>query len=235
MYANAISAVVNTWCIWQLKMYNETRGLVNQTVRVTYNHMPDVIIKYKDSSGNITTRRISDLNTDNKESINAFCHMRNTRRTFSISNIVYAENAETGEVIEKPWEENAIYNAIDGREKLSSLTSNILPAIKALKHFSMQVRGFAKRERNHIIKFIQKHSDVSQYNSEEQDEWLHKLWVGDIYEYRDGDHTEYVKHLKVIPQSLKNEVREVAIAIARGSGRKQIPPEIATQINNDYT
>ena len=196
--------------------------------------MSEIIIKYKDGSGDVSERTISDIKPENSETIDAFCHLRNSRRSFKLFNIISAANAVTGEVIENPWIEFGLSKSDDGRERLESITIHILPAIKALKFLSMQLRGFAKRERKHILKFINSNADSSQYSDKELDEWLYKLWVGDVYAYRDGNHSEYEEVLNEIPNSLKEKSRNVAIAIARGSTRKEVSREIFEKINREY-
>ena len=196
--------------------------------------MTELIIKYKDGSGDITERRISDVRLENAEVIDAFCHLRNARRSFKISNIIFATDAATGHVIKNPWAEFGLSKVSNGRERLESLTISILPAIKALKHFSMQIRGFAKRERAHLLDFIKNNIDVSQYSDDELDQWLYKLWIGDIYAYHDGDHSEYEELLREIPDFLAVQTHDIAIKIARGSGRKKIPQEIIEKINCDF-
>jgi predicted DNA-binding transcriptional regulator YafY len=117
--------------------------------------MTKLVIRYKDFSGDITEMRISDISPKGRDAINAFCHLRQEKRTFKIANIIYAAYPETGELVENPWKLFGLSFAEDGRERISSKTFPILPAIKALKFFSMQIRGFAKRERTHIVRFIQ--------------------------------------------------------------------------------
>lgn len=46
------------------------------------NKIIDLIIKYQNSSGDVTERRISDIIPEGLDSINAFCHLRQERRTF---------------------------------------------------------------------------------------------------------------------------------------------------------
>lgn len=193
-----------------------------------------IIIRYKDSEGTVTERGISDICHENSETVEAFCQLRQERRSFKMDRIIRAVKAETGEVIENHWAEFSLSMASDGRERLESITIKIIPAIKALKYFSLQIRGFAKRERTHILTFIKENSDISQYSAEELEEWLYKLWVGDIYTYRKGNHSEYKQLLREIPHSLIEKAHTVAIAIAGGSGRRRMPQEMLERINSDY-
>lgn len=62
--------------------------------------MPDLLIRYKDSAGNVTDRRVSDFELDEPGYFFAFCHERGEGRTFKVSRVVSAIDAETGEVVE---------------------------------------------------------------------------------------------------------------------------------------
>jgi predicted DNA-binding transcriptional regulator YafY len=85
--------------------------------------MRELIIGYKDSSGEISERRISGvLPMKNRESIGAFCHLRNAWRTFLVGNIIFAVDAQTGEIIENPWKDLGIASTAGGRETLERNT-----------------------------------------------------------------------------------------------------------------
>lgn len=60
----------------------------------------ELIISYKDYEGNVTERRISDIIVENSRQIDAYCHLRNARRSFVFKRIMSAIDAHTGEVIE---------------------------------------------------------------------------------------------------------------------------------------
>jgi hypothetical protein len=62
--------------------------------------MAELLIRYADSAGNTSERRISDIEPEDPGYIGAFCHERQEGRTFKVSRIVSAIDAETGEVIE---------------------------------------------------------------------------------------------------------------------------------------
>lgn len=62
--------------------------------------MAELLIRYVDAEGNATERRVSDIEPDGRDHISAFCHERQEGRTFKISRIASAIDAETGEVIE---------------------------------------------------------------------------------------------------------------------------------------
>ncbi len=79
--------------------------------------------------------------------------------------IVHAVNPDTGEVL-NPYQ--LIGSSPQGsRESLESITWRVIPIVKALKFFTLSTRGFAKREREHVIQFLQEVTDVSAYSKEE--------------------------------------------------------------------
>ena len=196
--------------------------------------MDELIIRYKDFSGDITERKISDIETDGSEAIDAYCHSRNARRTFKIANIVFAADPDTGELVTNIWKAIGLSQAADGRERIDSLLADLLNSIKAIKFFALLVRGFAKRERAHILNFIRQNAVVSEYTDAEIEEWLQGLWCADIYKYRDGDTGEYEALLQSIPDSQRRICRVTALAIAAGSKRRLIAPEVLERINNDF-
>jgi hypothetical protein len=111
---------------------------------------PEIIIQYKDSEGNILKRTISDITLDGDRKINAFCHLRNDIRTFHIANIEHIIDPKTGNIEKNPWK----YFGLTESVGIMALVHQFLPAIKALKIFSKLIRGFSKRERMHIVRFI---------------------------------------------------------------------------------
>ncbi|HCZ16972.1 MAG TPA: hypothetical protein DHV85_20865 [Candidatus Accumulibacter sp.] len=62
--------------------------------------MAELLIRYKDGGGNITDRRISEIEPHEPGYILALCHKRGEDRTFKVSRIVSAIDAATGEVVE---------------------------------------------------------------------------------------------------------------------------------------
>lgn len=196
--------------------------------------MPELLIHYRDSSGDVTDRVISDYRPDGADAIDAHCHVRNARRSFKLTSIIYAANPETGEVVPNVWKAFGMAKAPDGRERLVSLVAIYVPTIKALKFFAKHVRGFAKRERGHIIQFIRGNADTASYSDAELDEWLQQLWCGDVYAYGNGDTAEYETLLRAIPTNQKPASRKTAIAIAAGSGRRNIAPELLERINQEF-
>ncbi len=196
--------------------------------------MTSLIIKYKTFEGEISERQISDIKTETQDSIDAFCHVRNERRSFKIGNISQAIDADTGELVENIWKYLGMELAPDGREILLSITAKYLSAIKALKFFSLITRGFSFRERSHLVLFIQTHTISDDYSSEEVDSWLQQLWCGNIYSYKDGNTNEYFQLLDSIALVIKLECKVVALNIARGSGRRPILKEVLDQIELDF-
>lgn len=195
--------------------------------------MIEILIKYRDGSGEITERRISDLRLESATTIDAYCHLRQARRPFRIDRIVHAVDPDTGEVI-NPWKLVGTATLPDGRETLESLTWRVIPAIKALKFFTLTTRGFRKRERDRVVQFVQEIADVSSYSKDEISEWVYKLWCGDLYAYGNGDTSEYTETLRNIPASLLNQCRDYALLIAKGSGRRPIEPSWIERIENEF-
>lgn len=117
---------------------------------------------------------------------------------------------------------------------IESLLWQVLPAIKALKFFTLSTRGFRQRERDRVTQFVQEVADLRAYSKEEIGEWVYKLWCGDLYTYRDGDTTEYTETLQNIPSALLNRCRDYALLIARGSGRKPVDPIWVERIETEF-
>jgi hypothetical protein len=143
--------------------------------------------------------------------------------------IVHALDPYTGEVLNP-------YTLLPDADSstLDALTWRALPAIKALKFFTLSTRGFSKRERNLVADFVREITDVRGYAQEEQENWLNKLWCGDLYAYRDGDTTEYTETLKAIPREFLVRCRDYALLIARGSGRKPVDPAWLERIETEF-
>ncbi len=196
--------------------------------------MEKIAIQYRDSSGEITERQISEIEPEGMDAIFAYCHTRDAGRTFKLANILVAADSETGEAIENIWKKFGLAVSPDGRERIESLLANALPAIKALKFFTLMERGFAKRERGHLLQFMKQNFEVSSYSDEEIDEWLQKIWCGDIYAFRDGNTAEYEFLLNAIPSSMKRSCRETALLVAAGSKRRRLEQEAIDRINREF-
>lgn len=191
--------------------------------------MAEFQIRYRDSSGEITERRISDLRLENETTYDAFCHLREARRPFRMDRIVHAVIPSTGEVV-NPYQLLGTSN----HPTLDALLWRALPAIKAVKFFTLSTRGFAKRERERVTQFVREFAEAASHTKEEVEEWVYMLWCGDLYAYRDGDITEYTETLKAIPNELRARCRDYAVLIARGSGRKPIDPHWAERIDSEF-
>ncbi|WP_323164048.1 hypothetical protein [Pseudomonas atacamensis] len=172
-------------------------------------------IKYQDGAGNITERDISDPCKETDKTIDAFCHMRSERRSFHLDRILHSVATDTGELL-NPYQ---LVPIMRDPESLDSLTWRVRPAIKALKFFSLTTRGFSKRERQHLNKFVKELVALPQ-SDEEISAWVYDLWCADMYQYRDGDDQEYKEILEYIPPSLLEVCRAYAIRIVGGAANK---------------
>lgn len=202
-------------------------------------------IVYLDYDGEITSRRISDIRPlddvqadgfkkERRDRIKAYCHLRSENLEFNLFNILQAVITETGEVIENLWAFLGMVEDKNGRPKINALVASLLSAIKSLKYFCLQVRikrGFAQKEREKILNYILKNSDVPFERYKELDEWLVKIWCGDMYKKPDPIYLEF---LKFIPESQLNGCRETAFNIASGSGRRQIEQDVIDRINKEF-
>jgi len=196
--------------------------------------MAEFLIIYRDSSGNEEERCISDINADSMSTIDAYCELRQARRTFRIDRIIYAVNLQTGEII-NPWIFINGGVGTDNRETLNLLTWDALPAIKALNFFMKTTRGGRKREIDILVQFIQEITDVTSYSYDELSDWIKNLWCGGIQEYIDGYPSEYVYNLKLISPLLLERCRYYALLIAMGSGRKPIDKVLLERIKNEFS
>ena len=172
-----------------------------------------IVIKYQDGSGQITEREISDLRLENENNIDAFCHVREERRTFNLDRIMHAVMPETGELL-NPYQ---LMPLMRDPESLDSLTWEARHAIKALKFFSLTTRGFGKRERKHVEAFVKSLVNSQSHSDEDISEWVYRLWCADIDNYRNGNIEEYKGLLENIPNSLLDACRSLAVRISIGS------------------
>lgn len=191
-------------------------------------------IDYIDSDGELSQRVISDIHTEGKDFIDAYCHLRNDRRLFKMKNILLMSNAETGEIVSDIWREFGLDISADGRRSIDSILFACIGAIKALKFFSLTTRGFAKRERGWIVEFVKDQPGMEAYSESEIEDWLQSLWCGDVHEYRSGNFQEYKLILNAIPTNMMPKCKEVAVKIAAGSKRREIDPELYDRINSDF-
>ena len=165
-------------------------------------------------------------------SIDAFCHLRKARRPFKMDRIVHAVNPDTGEVL-NPYCLVAAPR-VDDRPAIESVLWQALPAIKALKFFALSTRGWGQRERDRVTQFVQEIGGSNSLSKEEITEWVHKLRCGDLHTYRNGDTIEYTEILQNIPKALLDRCRDVALSIARGSGRKLANPTWTERIESEF-
>lgn len=145
---------------------------------------------------------------------------------------------ETGEMIADPWAFFGISQQSEGdteRQSLDTLTWEALPAIKALKFFTITTRDLSKRERSKMVQFVEEVCKVSAYTKEEIGEWLQKLWCANVYDYRDGRTEEYAGLLRSIPANLIARCQDYALWIAKGSGRKQLDPHWIQRIECEFS
>lgn len=181
--------------------------------------------RYQSSDGELTERTIGEWQAGGVQgSIEAYCELRGEVRTFTLQRMSCLIDLSTGEIISDPWEffgvpKNVSFDA--ERRSIDVLTWEALPAIKALKFFTLTTRGFRKRERERVLKFAQEVCDLSAYSSDEISAWLQGLWCGAIYEYARGATDEYKNLLDTIPPHLVDRCRDYALWIAKGSGRKE--------------
>ena len=69
---------------------------------------------------------------------------------------------------------------------------------------------------------------------DEIDEWVHSPWVGDVQAYCHGDASEFLEVVAAVSHSQRSACRETAIAIARGSGRRPLDPDLLSHINHEW-
>lgn len=75
---------------------------------------PELIIKYEDRSGVVTTRTLSNIRYKNSFQFNAYCHLRKEKRTFLNSSVIVATNP-SGNAIDElsvKWGENGLRRTI---------------------------------------------------------------------------------------------------------------------------
>lgn len=188
-----------------------------------------VLITYRDVFGEVTEREISDLMlSPYGKSVDAFCHLRNDRRTFALDRVHSVVNIETGEVLSNLAQ---LIECPSGH--FIPPSGDLVTAVKALKYFCLQVRrkrGFAMKERQKILLFIERNDKDGELTGP-LDEWLQGLWAGNIFDPE--DHT-YQQNLNHIPAEMRAECRAAAIYIASGSGRVPRSEEDMVRINWEY-
>lgn len=141
--------------------------------------------------------------------------MRNERRVFNLDRITFSMTVNNGKLL-NPYQ---LVLQIRDPESLDSLTWKVRQAIKSLKFFSLTTRGFSKRERQHLNKFVKELVALPQ-SDEAISDWVYDLWSADLYQYRDGDVKEHKGLLEHIPGSLLEVCRTYAIKIVGGAVNK---------------
>lgn len=193
-----------------------------------------IAIKYRDGSGCITERLISDLQPESATTIDAFCHLRQERRSFNLERIVHAINPDTGEIL-NPWKLAGLSVADGVREPLDSIAWSAMPAIKALKFFTLTTRGTRQRELSRLAQFVKQIVDVAMYSDDELIAWVKQLSCWDMTHAWDrGDTAEYTELLRRIPRAMLSTCHANAVTIAAGSGRKPLDPDWIERINNEF-
>lgn len=192
--------------------------------------------QYQGSDGQFTKRAIANWTPSGwPGSIDAFCELRQEERSFNIQKMSDLVDAESGEVIADPWSYFGLIKGSGDKPDIDALTWEALPAIKALKFFTLTTRGFSKRERQRVLQFMEEVSDLSTYSKEELEAWLQKLWTANVYGYRDGNKGEYEGLLRSIPVKFLPRCREYALWIAGGSGRKVRNPFWEQRIMSEFS
>jgi hypothetical protein len=178
--------------------------------------------RYQSSDGQFTDRVVANwVPSTWPGSIEGFCELRQEERSFKIQKMSDLMDAETEEVITDPWSYFGLRKGAEKKQDMDTLTWEALPAIKALKFFTLTTRGFSKRERLRVLQFAEELCDLSAFSKEDLEAWLQKLWTASVY---DGNTGEYEGLLGSIPNKFLPRCREYALWIASGSGRKILNP-----------
>ena len=190
-------------------------------------------IQYRDAAGDLTERVVSDVQPHSEVAVSAFCHLRGERRTFVIGNIIAVSDGQTGVALQDPARALGLIKGSAGRT-IDAEVNHILAAIKALKFFAKSTRGFRARERSGIVGFIKQNAGVGAYSDEDLDQWLQRLYCGNVSAYQDGNAEEYNRLLAEVPVNQRTACRYVALAIAAGSRRNPISDELHARIEREF-
>lgn len=194
------------------------------------------LITYPCDDGRSLERQISNVSLSGEWTIYAFCHLRQSMRSFSIARIERIVNLDSGEIADSPYRAFGFHLGPTGKEIFASAFWSILPAIKTLTFFAKSTgKSFKARELAFIVGFARAHAEVSGYSNESIGEWIKTLWCGDPYAYMDGDTHAYDELRRSVPRELLPDCRFVALQIARRSGRAPIAAEILARIDNDFS
>lgn len=196
--------------------------------------MTRIVLNYFASDGSVSTRTITDWIPNGEGAIEAYCQLRKERRTFKIMNMLSVVDEQSGEQQKNLWRTFGLERSSDGREKIEAILGERLMAIRVLKFYSISTRGFAKRERDHLLNYALQGITSIGYSREDVDSWLQSLWAGDVNAYAAGDDAEYKLMLSFLPSIQVPGVRITAELIARGSGRRALSPDAAERIARDF-
>lgn len=177
-------------------------------------------LTYRDGGGEDTERLISDIAAEGDDAITAHCHLRDARRTFRLPNILRLVDLATGEVITDPWTWFGV------RRVAWPLDLKLMPAMKALKYLTRQLRGLAARELAHLVRFARQACPECAAGDAELEAAIKGLWPGEESDYR--------RHLAAIPGELRAACRLTARSIAFGSGRRPVNPAIWARIDSEF-
>lgn len=109
------------------------------------------------------------------------------------------------------------------------------PCVRALRFYTATTRGFRDRERRRIAAFVLSIVGRDKYTESHVLAWLAALGFVDYFAWRSGDTRGWQAMLDEIPQEALPRVRDAAYAIARGSGRKAIAPEVIERIESEFS
>ena len=112
--------------------------------------MNELIIKYKDSEGNVTDRRISEIAQEGPGAISAFCHLRQEKRTFNIKHILYAVNPDSGEIMDDLYKCFGLPSPDENKHLTSAIEPSLISKIPG--HSSEAYKGQRNKEKYEIFK-----------------------------------------------------------------------------------
>lgn len=224
--------------------YNTKRSVTRmekQKIEVGYKifigNDKEFIIRYSEAGGAVSKIKITGISSAGNRAIKAKVLPGNNERIFDLNNISMIIDPVTGDILDRePWS----FFCFDNKDNLNSLINSMIPVIKALKIFTIQLGRYRQRERGYIVKFIKDKIDVQNIPDKTVDKWLKQLWCEhrvkpiDIYGFKKGDSLACEPFIKDIPDELMEKCREVAMKIAVGSGRKQIPVAIQEWVVDSF-
>lgn len=123
--------------------------------------MAELLIRYKDGEGNITDRRISEIEPAEPGYVFALCHERSEGRTFKISRVVSAIDTATGEIVED------LYGFLGIDPPAKPPTPLPAPLIPMDAREVLRRRGKDKRElfQRFVLRVIEEHAKKKFFSS----------------------------------------------------------------------